>query len=291
MVPAVLDRIFAAVLVAVQGAPAADTGVLERSAPPALLYPAELSPGPFDPPLSARAYISVDLASGAVVFGRNTRERRPIASLTKIMTGLLSAERGNLTKRIRVPLAATRVEPTRDDLRAGRRYTRRHLLVSALLESANDSAYTLGYDLGDGDLRRFYVLMNDTAEALGMDDTRYASPSGLDDRRNRSTAHDQAIVSWYALGDPVFRKLVRTRTLTFPAPPPVYAREYRNHNRMLFSYDGTYGVKTGFTTAAGACLVVAVRRGSKDVLGVLLGSRDIWSDMPRLIDATLARAS
>jgi serine-type D-Ala-D-Ala carboxypeptidase (penicillin-binding protein 5/6) len=290
MVRAVLDRIFAAVLVAVHGAPAAPTAtVIHRPAPPALIYPTELAPGPAG--LTAQSYLSVDLADGSVIFGRRPHEKRPIASLTKIMTGVLAAEQGDLNRRVRVPVAATKVEPNKDDLRAGRRYTRLLLLNSALMISANDSAYALGYDLGRGSMPRFYGLMNGAAADLGMRDTHYASPNGLDDVRNRSSANDQAIVAWYALGDPTFRKIVGTRVKRVPWAAPVHVKEYRNHNRMLFGYGGTYGVKTGFTTKAGACLVVAVRRGDRSVIGVLLGSKDIWTDMPRLIDASLKRAS
>ena len=229
----------------------------------------------------------MNLRDGTVVFAKEAHQKRPIASLTKVMTGLLAAEQGNLAVKIRVPKAATQVEPTRDDLRAGGRYTRRMLLNSALMISANDSAYTLGFDLGEGDMKRFYRLMNEAAGDLGMADTRYASANGLDDRANRSSANDQAIVAWYALGNPTFRKVVSTRVKRVPWAAPVHLKEYRNHNRMLFSYAGTYGVKTGFTTAAGACLVVSVRRGNRNVLGVVLGSKDIWTDMPRLLDATL----
>jgi len=289
MVRAVLDRIFAAVLVAVHGAPAAPTAVIHRPAPPALIYPTQLSPGPSG--LTAESYLSVDLADGSVIFGRRPHQRRPIASLTKIMTGVLTAEAGGLDRRVRVPAAATKVEPNKDDLRAGGRYTRGLLLNSALMISANDSAYALGYDLGGGEMGRFYDLMNGAAADLGMGDTHYASANGLDDVRNRSSANDQAVVAWYALGDPTFRKIVGTKLKRVPWAAPVHLKEYRNHNRMLFGYRGTYGVKTGFTTKAGACLVVAVRRGNRNVLGVLLGSKNIWTDMPRLIDASLRRAS
>ena len=289
MVRAVLDRIFAAVLVAVHGAPAAPTAVIHRPAPPALVYPTQLSPGPSG--LTAQSYLSVDLSDGSVIFGRRPHQRRPIASLTKIMTGVLTAEAGDFGRRVRVPVAATKVEPNKDDLRAGARYSRGMLLNSALMISANDSAYALGYDLGGGDMGRFYDLMNGAAADLGMGDTHYASPNGLDDVHNRSSANDQAIVAWYAMGDPTFRKIVGTKLKRVPWAAPVHLKEYRNHNRMLFGYRGTYGVKTGFTTRAGACLVVAVRRGNRNVLGVLLGSKDIWADMPRLIDASLRRAS
>ena len=125
-----------------------------------------------------------------------------------MMTGLLTAEQGNLSVKVRVPVAATMVEPTRDDLRAGGRYTRRMLLNSALIISANDSAYTLGYDLGGGSMRRFYGAHERRRGDLGMVDTHYASANGLDDKHNRSSANDQAIMAWYALGDPTFRKVV-----------------------------------------------------------------------------------
>ena len=284
---AVLDRIFAAVLLVVHPSVAPDTSVLARPAPPDLIYPSDVSGGPFSPGLTAQSYLSVNLANGAVIFARKPHEKRPIASLTKVMTGLLAAEQGNLSVKVRVPRAATQVEPTRDDLRAGGRYTRSMLLNSALMISANDAADTLGYDLGDGSMKRFYSLMNGAAHDLGMADTTYASANGLDDADNRSSANDQAIMAWYALGNRTFARVVSTKVKRVPWAAPIHVKEYRNHNRMLFGYKGTYGVKTGFTTAADACLVVAVRRGNRNVLGVLLGSNDIWADMPRLIDATL----
>jgi D-alanyl-D-alanine carboxypeptidase len=286
----VLGQIFAAVLAAMHGV-GAPPSVLHRPAPPPLVVDGTADRGPFSPPLSASAYVAVDLKTGRVIFARNPTQRRPIASLTKVMTGILAAEAGDPQRRVRVPLAATRVEPTRDDLVAGHRYTRSLLLTSALMISANDSAYTLAHDLGGGSLPRFYATMNAAAASLGMTGTHYASPSGLDDVHNRSTALDQALVARYALGDPAFAAIVRRRVKFVPWARPVLVKEYRNHNRMLFGYAGTYGVKTGYTIAAGACLIVAVRRGGHDVLGVLLHSNDIWADMPRLIDATLRRAS
>ena len=230
----------------------------------------------------------MNLRNGAVIYAKEAHQRRPIASLTKVMTGLLTAEQGNLSVKVRVPVAATKVEPTRDDLRAGGRYTRRMLLNSALIISANDSAYTLGYDLGGGSMRRFYGLMNDAAGDLGMIDTHYASANGLNDKTNRSSANDQAIMAWYALGDPTFRKVVSTRVKRVPWAAPIHVKEYRNHNRMLFTYRGTYGVQDRLHRRRPAPVWWSPSgAGNRNVLGVLLGSKDIWGDMPRLIDATL----
>ena len=229
----------------------------------------------------------MNLRNGAVIYAKEAHQRRPIASLTKMMTGLLTAEQGNLSVKVRVPVAATQVEPTRDDLRAGGRYTRRMLLNSALIISANDSAYTLGYDLGGGNMRRFYGLMNDAADDLGMIDTHYASANGLERQDEQVVGERPGDHGLVRARRPDVPQVVSTRVKRVPWAAPIHVKEYRNHNRMLFTYRGTYGVKTGFTTAAGACLVVAVRRGNRNVLGVLLGSKDIWGDMPRLIDATL----
>ena len=289
----VLHRIFVAVLAAVHGvgAPSQPEGPLARPAPPPLIYPADVDTGPFRRPLTAASYIAIDLKAGTVLMAKGSRTRRPIASLTKVMTGVLAAEAGDPNHLIRVPRAATQVEPNRDDLVAGRHYTRRLLEHSALMISANDSAYALGWDIGGNSIGRFYNLMNDAASQLGMSDTHYGSANGLDDVHNWSSARDQALVARYALADATFRKIVGRRTMRVRWAAPVHLKVYRNHNRMLFSYGGTYGVKTGFTTRAGACLVVAVHRGGHDVLAVLLDSKGIWADMPRLVGAALRRAS
>jgi len=237
------------------------------------------------PKLSAPAYLAVDAESGEILIAWRERLRRPIASLTKIMTALLVIERGQLDRKARVPVEATRVEPNREGLRKGRWYTRRLLLWSMLLESANDSADTLAYDAGRGSIARFFRAMNRRAAELGMTDTSYRSASGLNDDANLSSARDQALVTLEALERPFFARIVRTRTKHVEWPPPTYAKEWVNHNEMLWSYEGTVGVKTGFTTQAGGCLAVAVERGGRIVVAVVLGSRNIWKDMPRLVDA------
>jgi D-alanyl-D-alanine carboxypeptidase len=243
----------------------------------------------FKPRLSAEAYIAIDADSGRVLVAYRDRDRRPIASLTKIMTGLLVAEEGELRRKIRVPPEATRVEPNREGLKAGRRYERRLLLYSALMVSANDSAVTLAYDAGGGSIGRFFRMMNARARELGMTDTKYRSASGLNDETNVSSARDQAIVSRAALENPAFARIVRTRYKLVEWPPPTHAKEWVNHNKMLFSEPGTYGIKTGYTSKAGACLAVAVHRDGRSVIAVVLGSKNIWADMPRLVDAAFER--
>lgn len=243
----------------------------------------------FEPRLSARSYIAVDAATGRILIARRERQRRPIASLTKIMTALVVIEAGQLAGKAQVPAEAINVEPNREGLVKGRWYPRKLLLYSALMVSANDSAVTLAYDAGRGSVTRFYRLMNRKARQLGLTDTTYHDASGLNDETNVSSARDQAILSRAALESPVFASIVRTHRRLVDWPPPTYRKEWVNHNRMLVSYPGTYGVKTGYTTKAGGCLAVAVRRDGHTVIAVVLGSKHIWADMPRLVDEAFAR--
>ena len=241
------------------------------------------------PELTAASYIAIDNDTREILIAKNDRHPRPIASLTKVMTALIVIEAGQLARKARVPVEATRVEPNREGLIAGRWYRKKLLLYSALLASANDSADTLAAHVGEGSLKRFYRLMNARARKLGMTDTVYTSASGLNDVTNLSSARDQALVASEALASPVFALIVRTHRRLVDWPPPTYKKEWLNHNRMLVTYPGTYGVKTGYTSVAGGCLVVAVRRDGHDVIAVVLGSKNIWADMPRLVDAAIKR--
>ncbi len=240
------------------------------------------------PAIGAPSYIAIDAASGRVLLARRATLRRPIASLTKVMTGLVVIGRGRLGKRVRVTPAAVNVEDYREGLVAGRSYRRMTLLRSALMVSGNDSATALAIDGGRGSLTRFYTLMNAKARALGMTGTTYASPSGLDDVRNLSTALDQARLARAALASPTFASIVATKRFVTKWAAPTYAKVWVNHNKMLRTTPGTYGVKTGWTTRAGGCLIVAQRRGGRAVIGVVLNSWSIWTDMQGLLDSAFA---
>jgi len=237
----------------------------------------------------AKSFIAIDAADGHVLAAKGERIRRPIASLTKVMTALLVIERGGLMKRVTVTPLATDVEPYREGLVAGRRYTRETLLWSALLNSGNDSATALAIDLGSGRLSTFYSIANEKARALGMTSTTYASASGLDDVHNLSTAFDQAVLARAALDNRTFASMVSTREHWTRWAAPTMAKLWVNHNRMLATMPGTYGVKTGWTTRAGGCLIVAQRRGDRAVIGVVLDSPSIWTDMTTLLNVAFNR--
>jgi D-alanyl-D-alanine carboxypeptidase len=240
--------------------------------------------------LSARAFVAIDGDTGEVLVAYREHRRLPIASLTKMMTGLLTSEAGDLRRDVLVTPWATHVEPNRDGLIAGHRYSRRLLLYSALLASNNDAAEALGVDLG-GTAAGFYAAMNLRGEELGLTETHYASASGLEDLRNTSTALDQAVLLRSALDNATFAKVTGTWRIRIPWEAPTGSKIYENHNKMLRTYAGTYAGKTGWTTRAKGCLAVAVEREGHRVIAVVLGANDIWHDMPLLVDTALARAA
>ncbi len=239
--------------------------------------------------VAAPSFVAIDAVSGRVLAARREATRRPVASLTKVMTGLVAIERGDLLARIRVTREAVNVEDYREGLVPGRRYRRITLLRSALMVSGNDSATALAIDGGNGSLRSFYALMNARARQLGMTRTTYASASGLDDVHNLSTALDQATLARAALQNQIFAAIVATKRYRTKWAAPTYSKVWVNHNKMLSWTPGTYGVKTGWTTRAGGCLIVAQRRGDRSVIGVVLASPSIWADMDRLLDVAFAR--
>jgi len=258
---------------------------------PAPTYMAGAESPSNQPGLAAGSYVALDVEKNQIVLAYDDTQQRPIASLTKMMTGLLVSEAGNLAHMVTVSGTAAAVEPNKDGLIIGNRYPRGVLLYSALLGSNNDAAAALGEDLGEGNYGRYYKQMNRRAKQLGMTGTQYASSSGLNDASNLSTARDQAIMLARALENPTFARAVRTWRHTVRWNDTGGKRTYENHNKMLQTFAGTIGGKTGFTTLAGGCLAVAVRRGGRTIVGVVLGSNDIWGDMPKLITAAFKRTS
>jgi D-alanyl-D-alanine carboxypeptidase (penicillin-binding protein 5/6) len=224
---------------------------------------------PTSPPsLSAREAIVVDADSGQVLYARNARRRAPIASTTKLMTALLTLERTRLDQIFRVVYyPATDVESTAG-LRAGERLSVRDLLRAMLLPSANEAAQTLAVRVA-GSERAFVNAMNARAQALGLSDTRYATPVGLDVPGNYSTASDLVRLAAVDMANPFFAHTVDMPSahLTTGARP----RTVINRNDLVGRYSYVDGVKTGHTSQAGYVLVGAARRGGVHLLSAVLG--------------------
>ena len=239
------------------------------------------------PAISGRAALLADLGTGRVLFRKATETPRPIASLTKIMTALIVVERGNLGD---IVVVDPRAVFARGDygatstlgLRAGERIVVEDLLYALLLGSANDAAEALAIHL-DGSVETFVARMNRRAASLGMSDTRFFSPSGLDDR-GRSTPTDLLRLVRSAEDQPVFRRIVATRFRTIPAPSGP-DRRIQNRNVLLWLYPDADGAKTGSTFAAGSCLVATASRDGRRLVAIVLGAHEeAFSDAAALLN-------
>jgi serine-type D-Ala-D-Ala carboxypeptidase (penicillin-binding protein 5/6) len=235
------------------------------------------------PEVRAASAVVADVDSGQILFAKNPDQERPIASLTKVMTALLVLTRSSPTDLVTVSADAANVgRPGTSELglRVGERIRVGQLLYALLLQSANDAAVALAEHVA-GSVDGFVHLMNRRAEALGLRHTRFASPNGLDDT-GYSSASDLARLTRAAERAPGFGSIVATRFHTIPGEPP---RIVQNRNALLWLYPGATGVKTGFTTAAGDCLVATAERGGLRLVTVLLGEPgEPFSDAAALLN-------
>jgi serine-type D-Ala-D-Ala carboxypeptidase (penicillin-binding protein 5/6) len=255
----------------------------ERARPPALLTGPPRSARALRPPIAARAAIVVDAGTGAVLWARHPHRQLPVASTTKIMTAVLALRRLRLEALVRVPPAATRVPLVREGLRPRERVRAWKLLDGLLVYSGNDDALTLAIAAA-GTKRAFVARMNAEVRELGMDDSHFASVSGVIDRGNYSSAWDLAALTRVALRNPRFRNIVRRRIVHVPWSAPTYEKVYVNKNPLLGTYRGANGVKTGWTTLAGHCLVASATRYGRTIIAVVLHDANAPSDARRLLD-------
>jgi D-alanyl-D-alanine carboxypeptidase (penicillin-binding protein 5/6) len=252
-----------------------------QSVPPPTPVPPAGSPSPYptsletpvpsaEPPrVTAAAAALGDLDSGELLWQRRGRERRPIASVTKIMTALLVLETSDPGEHVTVGPSAASQSGAELGLGAGERLPIRDLLLSLMLQSANDAAVALAEHVA-GSVEAFVEGMNRRARELGLEDTRFASPNGLDDS-GYSTARDLVVLTTEAFATPGFEDIVSTRFHRVKAPEGE-ARRIQNRNALLWLYPGAIGVKTGYTTAAGFCLVAAAERDGLRLVSVALGA-------------------
>lgn len=235
------------------------------------------------PALSAASAVLMDADSGRVLYGKNADERRLIASTTKLMTALTALESGHsLDEVVTVLPEWTGIEGSSLYLRPGEEITLEALLYGLLLRSGNDAAQAVAGYCG-GDVESFVARMNETAQRLGMTDTSFANPSGLDHPDHYSTARDMAVLAQACLEHETLSKMVSTTSIT------VGSRILTNHNKLLSRYEGCIGLKTGYTEKAGRTLVSAARREGMTLICVTLNAPDDWRDHAALFDYGFAR--
>jgi D-alanyl-D-alanine carboxypeptidase (penicillin-binding protein 5/6) len=258
--------------------------------PERLLLGGSLLPHTFKPSLLTPSAILVDEATGRVLWELRPHERRHIASTTKIMTALLALQKLKPHDIVTVDKSVPRVPLVREGLRAGERVEAWKLFYSLLLFSGNDDALALAI-AADGDKWTFIRSMNAEAKALGLHDTHYSTPSGVKDADNYSSAWDLAAVTRVALRNERFRRIVRTRVEHVKWAAPTFAKIYVNNNRLLDTYPGANGVKTGYTHKSGPCLVASATRNGVSLIAVVLDSPDMYGDAKRLLNFGFASLS
>lgn len=239
------------------------------------------------PAISAASAIVLNADNGQVLHQINADDPRAVASTQKLLTALIIAESGNLDQRVRVEYGDTLAEPSKLYLKPGEVYERGQLLQILLVKSMNDVARCLARD-NAGSIEAFAVKMNARARALGMTNSNFVNPNGLPEPGQFSTARDMARVAMAAYRNGTIRSIVRLRSLNFR-----YAdgrvKNFTNTNQVLKNFPLCNGMKTGYTNAAGHCLISSASHNGRDVISVVLGdSKKIWTDSYRLLSWGLA---
>lgn len=260
------------------------TGTVAKAPQPLrLLQGAPLLDGRVHVRVLAPAAIVVDAHTGRVLWAKRAHDRRKIASLTKIMTATLALREVPWDSTVTVDKRVTAVPLVKEGLRAGERVKAWKLFYSLLLYSGNDDAAQLAISSA-GSIHAFLRQMNAEARQLGLHDTHYVSPSGVIDQGNYSTAWDLAALTRYALRNPRFSRLVRTKRIQVKWAAPTNSKIYLNNNFLLHEYRGANGVKTGYTHESGWCLVATATRHGRRMIAVVLDSPNLYADARKLLN-------
>ena len=232
--------------------------------------------------ISAQSYVLLDAATGRILEQKLPDKKSLIASTTKIMTALLICEQCNVLDRVRIPKEAVGIEGSSMYLQEGEILTIQELLYGLMLRSGNDAATALAIYCG-GTVEGFAQLMNDKARTLGLRNSHFENPHGLDSAQHYSTAEDLAVLSAYAMKNPIFSKIVSTKSVR------VGQRQLTNHNKLLWQVEGADGIKTGFTRAAGRILVSSAVRDGRRLIAVTISAPDDWRDHALLLSSGFSR--
>lgn len=239
------------------------------------------------PAHSARCMALIDADSGRLIYAENENERRGMASTTKIMTALIVIENCPAGETVRVPADACGIEGSSVYLREGETLTVEELLYCMLLESGNDAAAALALHCA-GSTEAFAAMMNERAAELGLKNTHFSNPHGLSARDHYTSAYDLAIITRAAYGYPLFERIAGAKRKSVPLYGVPDGRSLVNHNRLLFSYEGAAGVKTGYTVSDGKCLVSAAEREGLQLICVTLYDGAPWETHRALLDSAFA---
>lgn len=239
-----------------------------------------------EPKINSRSAVVIDRKSKNIIYGKNENVKKAMASTTKIMTAMVVIQNTNLNNIVEISKKAAGTGGSRLGLKAGDKITVKDLLYGLLLRSGNDCAVALAEYVA-GSVKEFSNLMNQNAQMLGLNNTHFVTPHGLDEEEHYTTAYELAILADYALNNEVFAQIVNTKSYTININKN--SKTLNNTNELLGNLNGVYGVKTGFTNGAGRCLVTSIKRGNLDVICVVLGAdtkKDRTRDSAKLIEYT-----
>ncbi|GAX91840.1 D-alanyl-D-alanine carboxypeptidase family protein [Effusibacillus lacus] len=235
-------------------------------------------------PISAETAALIDVQSGRILYGKNMHKQMRIASLTKIITAIVAIESGRLEETVTTSKNAYRVEGSSIYLELGEKQKLIDLVYAIMLRSGNDAATAIAEHVGGGSIQKFAEMMNRKVKELGLTGTHFVNPHGLDAEDHYSTAHDMAVLTAYALRNPVFAEVVRTKVKRIPWEGKEWDRVMSNKNKMLYRYPGADGVKTGYTEAAGRCLASSATRDGRQLAVIVLNDRQDWDDSAKLLN-------
>lgn len=230
--------------------------------------------------LDAKAYLLMDPQTGRVLVEKNSDEKRAMASTTKIMTAILALENGNLNSIVKVSPKAASVGGSSFWLKAGDEIPLEDMLYGLLLPSGNDAAVAIAENIAET-VENFVALMNYKALDIGAYNTQFKNPHGLDEPGHYTTARDLAKIAQYAWSNSKFREIVQTKEKNIQREN--FTRNVYNTNRLLWSFEGANGIKTGYTGKAGRCLVAAAKQHDLQLISVVLGARDRFDSSSLLL--------
>ncbi|MFW5992428.1 MAG: D-alanyl-D-alanine carboxypeptidase family protein [Halanaerobiaceae bacterium] len=235
------------------------------------------------PQVSAATAAVIDVKTGQVLYDKHMHLRKYPASTTKVLTAIIAIEEGNLNETVTVSRNAAYQEGSSIWLAEGEQLTLKELVYAIMLASGNDAAVAIAEHIS-GSVEDFADLMNKKAEDMGAENSTFLNPHGLPQSGHYSTAYDLAMIMRYALQNETFAEITATKYKTISWPDHEWDRGLRNHNKLLWQYDDATGGKTGYTKAAGRCLITSASRNNREVVAVVLNSPDDWLDCTRLLD-------
>lgn len=238
--------------------------------------------------VSARSAIALDKETGTVLYEQNAYEIVPMASTTKILTALIAIEQGDLDKKVIISKKAAGIRGSTVGYKANEEIALKELIFGLMFKSGNDAAIAIAEELG-GSIDGFSDIMNHYARGIGILDSHFESPHGLDSKEHYSSAYDLAILTAKGMDYDLFREIVGSKQIS--KEKYNFTRDYNNINKILWRIPGANGVKTGSTGQAGKCLVSSVNNNGKDVIIVVLNCPDRWNVTEKIYQHVLEKVA